>query len=271
MIYRIKNEQDWRRFLAMMQTRYNPDVKAWTSIHEPGANSLEDGLGGMLEDLVEDSEDCVKIDYQELRDELNDLYWDMRQKLDEADCPEDTQNADEYDAGVVDVCMKHVRPRYPVLVSVIDMSVAGGREPWVEHPLFNLRMQSCASADEDPEGYQTRRWHDEGHCTVDEFVEGIRRRKWHVVRWKSGSIPLTGELPRNCYEVLDTETVLARILQDRDCFGPESRDCQGLATRLDITWSSFSGSSMADACWKSRDGTVHCYSFSEDKPDGRTA
>ena len=256
MIYRIKDAQAWRKLLWMLQTKYKEDVGAWASRNEPGDNSMTGSIGGMLENINEDSDGCLEIDYQELRDKLCDLDLD----------PED-YDADQYgdiDSQIVDICMEHVRPKYPVLVSIIDLTVAGGREPWVEHPIFVMRMQSADSADDPPEGYMDWRWRQEGHYGVDDFVKRIRQYRWRVVRLLK-NIPLTGDVPQDAYSVENTDAVLDRILKDRACFDKPAHECGNIAVRLDIGWNQFAGCLMADACWMDDSGETFCYSFSQEK------
>lgn len=257
MIYRIRNEQDWLRLLTMLQTKYKEDVGAWASRNEAGDNSATCTIGGMLEDINEDSDGCLEIDYQELRDKLCGLSCDQ----------EDTDaDPDMFDRQVVDICMEHVRPKYPVLVSVIDIVVAGGREPWNEHPIFVMRMQSAESMDSAPDGYMAWRWRQEGHYDVDGFVRRIRQSRWRAARILK-NIPLTGDLPEGTFRVEDTEAVLGRILKDRACFDKPAHECGNIAVRLDIEWNRFAGNYLADACWMDDNGETFCYSFSQDKQD----
>lgn len=264
MIYRIRNEQDWRRLLEMLQTKYKEDVDAWASRNEAGDNSMGCRIGDMLENIHEDSDDCLEIDYQELHDKLNSLFWDMEARLEEQDGGAVQDHG--FDRMVVDACMEHVRPKYPVLVSVIDITVSGGREPWIEHPIFMLRMQSAGSMDDSPEGYMDWRWRQEGHYDVDGFVKRIRQSRWRTVRILK-DIPLIGDLPKNTCSVEDTETVLGRILKDRACFDKPAHECGNIAVRLDIQWNRFAGRYLADACWMDDSGETFCYAFSQEKED----
>ena len=264
MIYRIKNEQDWRRLLEMLQTKYKEDVGAWASRNETGDNAATCAIVDMLENIHEDSDGCLEIDYQELRDKLNSLSWDLEARLEELDG--ETGQEHDFDKQVVDVCMEHVRPKYPVLVSVIDLTVSGGREPWIEHPIFTLRMQSAESADDPPEGYMDWRWRQEGHCDVDGFVDRMRQNRWRTVRMLK-DIPLTGDLPEGTCRVEDTEAVLGRILKDRACFDKPAHECGNIAVRLDIQWNMFAGHWLADACWMDDSGEIFCYSFSQETED----
>lgn len=254
MIYRIKDKQDWRRLLEMLQTKYKEDVGAWASCNEAGDNSATCAICDMLENIHEDSNSCLETDYRELRDALNELSCD----------PEDIDaDHDMFDRQVVDICMKHVRPKYPVLVSVIDMTVSGGREPWIEHPIFTLRMQAAESMDNDPEGYMEWRWRQEGHYDVDGFVKRIRQYKWRVARIRQ-NIPLSGNLPKDAYSIEDTEAVLSRIQKDRECFDKPAHECGNIAVRLDIQWNMFAGHWLADACWMDDNGETFCYAFSQE-------
>lgn len=264
MIYRIRNKQDWRRLLEMLQTKYKEDVGAWASRNEAGDNSATCTIGDMLENIHEDSNGCLEIDYQELRDTLNSLSWDLEARLEELDG--ETGQEHEFDKQVVDVCMEHVRPKYPVLVSVLDLIVSGGREPWIEHPIFVLRMQAAASMDDDPDGYAEWRWRQEGHYDVDGFVKRIRQYKWRVARIRQ-NIPLSGDLPKDAYSIEDAEAVLARIQKDRKCFDKPAHECGNIAVRLDIQWNMFAGHWLADACWMDDNGETFCYSFSQEKED----
>lgn len=257
MIYRIRNEQDWRRLLEMLQTKYKEDVDTWASRNEAGDNSATCTIGDMLGNIHEDSDGCLETDYQELRDALNELSCD----LDDVDA-----DPEMFDRQVVDICMEHVRPRYPVLVSVIDLIVSGGREPWLEHPIFMLCMQAAASMDADPDGYVEWRWRQEGHYDVDGFVKRIRQYKWRVARIRQ-NIPLSGDLPKDAYSIEDTEAVLSRIQKDRECFDKPAHECGNIAVRLDIQWNMFAGHYLADACWMDDNGETFCYSFSQEKED----
>lgn len=261
MIYRIRNEQDWRRLLEMLQTKYKEDVDAWASRNETGDNSATCAIGGMLEDIYEDSNGCLEIDYQELRDKLCGL-------------PSDPEGMDAdpemFDRQVVDICMEHVRPKYPVLVSLIDIVVAGGREPWNAHPIFVMRMQSAESMDDAPSGYMGRRWRQKGHCDVDGFVERMRQSRWRTVRILK-SIPLTGDLQQDAYSVEDTDSVLDLILKDRACFDKPANACDNIAVRLDIQWNRFAGHYLADACWMDDNGEIFCYAFSQEVRDAESA
>lgn len=261
MIYRIKDKQDWGNLLWMLQTKYKDSVDAWSSRNEAGDNSLGCYLGDMLENIHEDSDGCLDIDYEELRDKLNRLSWDLEARLEELDGETDQEH--DFDKQVVDVCMEHVRPKYPVLVSIIDITVSGGREPWLEHPIFVIRMQSAESADEPPEGYMDRRWRQKGHYDVDNFVKRIRQHKWRVVRILK-DVPLCGDLPEGTYSVEDTETVLGKILKDRTCFD-KAHECGDIVVRLDIQWNMFAGYYLADACWMDDSGEIFCYSFSQER------
>ena len=254
MIYRINDEKRWRSLLEMLQTKYKEDVGAWASRNEAGDNSATCAIGDMLENIHEDSYGCLDTDYRELRDALNALPCD----------PEDVDADPEmFDRQVVDICMKHVRPRYPVLVSVLDLIVSGGREPWIEHPIFMLRMQAAASMDDDPDSYAEWRWRQEGHYDVDGFVKRIRQYKWRVARIRQ-NIPLSGDLSKDAYSIEDTEAVLSRIQKDRECFDKPAHECGNIAVRLDIQWNMFAGHWLADACWMDDSGETFCYSFSQE-------
>jgi hypothetical protein len=196
----------------------------------------------------------VEIDYEQLRDKIGSLYCDAQELFAGAveDHDEDMQAKiiDDFDSDVVKVCMEHVRPKYPVLVSIIDMEVGGGREgrTW---KLMQMRMQSDESAGNAPSGYQKWLWHLDNHLTVDEFIARIRANgPWHVHRFIDNDHVLF-------YEV---DQVLDMIDKARDCFADTSRE-DGVATRLDIDWNQFSQAHIGEACWKDKAGEVRCFMF----------
>lgn len=264
MIYRIPDEERWRKLLTMLQTKYNSETEAWTSCNEPGQFSFETQLGSVLEDICEDSPKCVEIDYADLRDKLHDLYWDARVEYELAveanDDAEQDRRIAEFDKRVVDICMKHVRPRYPVLVSVIDMEIGGGREGKV-WKLMHMRIQMECEMDTDPFGYQTLLWHLRHHFTVDEFIERIRANgPWHVHHWIS----------QDNAEFCEPEAVLDMIDKARDCFADTGR-ADGVATRLDIDWNQFSQAYVGEACWADKSGKAHSYMFVQDRKNAGSA
>lgn len=264
MIYRIPNEERWRELLTMLQTKYNPETEAWTSCNDPGQFSFETHLAGTLENMSVDSPGCVDIDDEQLRDKIGSLYWDAQElyagAVEDHDEDKQAKIIDDFDSDVVKVCMEHVRPKYPVLVSIIDMEVGGGREGRV-WKLMQMRMQSDESADNAPSGYQTWLWHLRHHYTVDEFIERIRANgPWHVHRWINSETA----------EFYETEEVLALIDQARDCFADTSR-ADGVATRLDIDWNQFSQAYVGEACWADKSGKACCYMFVQDRKNAGSA
>lgn len=204
MIYKIRNELEWRALVEMMQKRFQRSMKDWDSILQDGEFSQTTDL---CMEMLRFDDEAMAVDGQAMQDgvlAIQDKYDALRDEVARSgDRLKEIALCEEYDNAVCELVMRTVRPRYPVLVVVDVLHVHGDVRSMIDETLLLMSAQKDSTPPESPSKLPSRMWREAGNRTPEELVEELKKApgRWTAMQDGVGSIRVEAAISSVCVAV----------------------------------------------------------------------